>query len=222
MVVGLPLPPKRYATWDQRNRFAQNLLDRVKHVPGVQAATIGNGGLPFRGPQSTFAIDGQPQSGSRPIMLRLAGADYLRTLGIPLRRGRMFTEEEVDRARPIAVINEAAVQLWPAGEDPLGRVLKLDERKNPGGLNLTLTDASADVTLIGVMGNARNDDVRSDPQPTVLVPYTLVAPSYRVLAVRTMADPDALGNALRAQVREMDREQASLPQLHSRSLMLRM
>jgi len=72
------------------------------------------------------------------------------------------------------------------------------------------------------MGNARNDDVRSDPQPTVLVPYTLVAPSYRVLAVRTMADPDALGNALRAQVREMDREQASLPQLHSRSLMLRM
>jgi putative ABC transport system permease protein len=207
MVVGLPLPPKRYSTWDQRNRFAQNLLDRVKHVPGVQAATIGNGGLPFGGPESTFAIDGQPQPGSHPIMLHLAGADYLRTLGIPLLRGRMFTEEEVDRARPVAVINEAAARLWPAGEDPLGRVLKLDELKNPGGLNLTSTDASADVTLVGVMGNARNDDVRSDPQPAVLVPYTLVAPPHRVLAVRTMADEDAFGNALRAQVREMDREQ---------------
>src|SRR5262249_21357834 len=94
MVVGLPLPPKRYATWDQRNRFAQNLLERVKHLPGIQAATIGNSGLPFNGPQSTFAIDDQPQSASPPIMLHLADAEYLRTLGIPLRRGRMFTEEE--------------------------------------------------------------------------------------------------------------------------------
>jgi putative ABC transport system permease protein len=119
----------------------------------------------------------------------------------------MFTEEEVDRARPVAVINEAAARLWPAGEDPLGRLLKLDELKNPGALNLSSTNASADVTLVGVMGNARNDDVRSDPQPAVLVPYTLVAPPHRVLAVRTMADADAFGNALRAQVREMDREQ---------------
>src|SRR5215472_14523985 len=57
------------------------------------------------------------------------------------------------------------------------------------------------------MGNAHNDDVRSDPQPAALVPYTLVAPPHRVLAVRTMAHADAFGNALRAQVREMDREQ---------------
>jgi len=66
--------------------FRANLLERVKHLPGVQAATIGNGGLPFGGPQSTFAIEASP-SRIAPIMLHLAGADYLRTLGIPLRRG---------------------------------------------------------------------------------------------------------------------------------------
>ena len=54
MSIGLPLPPKRYATWEQRNRFARELLERVKSVPGVQAATIGGGGLPFGGPQSTL------------------------------------------------------------------------------------------------------------------------------------------------------------------------
>jgi len=108
-------------------------------------------------------------------MLHMAGADYLRTLGIPLQRGRMFTEEEVDSARPVAVINEAAARLWPAGEDPVGRLLELDELKTPRGLTLSSTNASADVTLIGVMGNARNDDVRSDPQPAVLVPYTMLA-----------------------------------------------
>ena len=50
MTVNLPLPPKRYVTWDQRNRFAEELLQRVENLPGVQAAAIGNGGLPFGGP----------------------------------------------------------------------------------------------------------------------------------------------------------------------------
>jgi putative ABC transport system permease protein len=56
MTVGLPLPPKRYATLEQRNRFAHDLLERVKTLPGIAAASIGNGGLPFGGPQSTYHI----------------------------------------------------------------------------------------------------------------------------------------------------------------------
>src|SRR5262249_13825099 len=159
-VAGLPLPPKRYATWDQRNRFAKEMLERVKRLPGVEAATIGNGGLPFGGPPSTFVIDSQP--GSRRVMLHLAGAGYLRTLGIPLRRGRMFTEQEVDSAQRVAVINEAAATLWPAGEDPLGRVLKLDELTTPRGATLIASTSSADVVVEGVIGNTRNDDVRND------------------------------------------------------------
>jgi len=88
------------------------------------------------------------------------------------------------------------------GEDPVGRLLKLDELKTPRGLTLSSTTASADVTVIGVMGNASNDDVRSDPQPAVLVPYTLLA--LRSAFCRPHdGDPDAFGNALRVQVREM-------------------
>ncbi len=69
MAVGLPLPPKRYATLEQRNRFARDLLERVRNTPGVVAATIGNGGLPFGGPASTFAIDGEPDSEIRRIAI---------------------------------------------------------------------------------------------------------------------------------------------------------
>src|SRR5439155_8594684 len=208
MVVGLPLPPKRYATWDQRNRFARNLLERVKHLPGVQAATIGNGGLPFGGPQSTFAIDGRADSETRRVTLNLVSADYLSTLGIPLRRGRMLTEREIDVSERVAVINEVAAKFWLAGEDPLGRRVRLDFLEKPGGSEvLTPTNASPYVTIVGVCGNTRNDDVRNDPQPAVLLPYTLLAPPQRTLAVRTRGDPKPLMNALRAQAREMDREQ---------------
>ena len=208
VTVSVPLPPKRYATWDQRNRFARELLERVRNVPGVQAATIGNGGLPFGGPQSTFAIDGQADSEERRIVLHLVSADYLRTLAIPLRQGRMLTDREIDVSDRVAVINEAAARLWPAGEVPLGRRLRLDLLEQPGNSEIrTPTNASPYVTIVGVIGNTRNDDLRNDPQPAVLVPYTLLAPPQRTLAVRSQAEPKSLMNALRTHVREMDREQ---------------
>jgi predicted permease len=208
MSMGLPLAPKRYATLEQRNRFARELLERVKGLPGVQAATIGNGGLPFGGPQSAFAIDGQADAEARRIIMNLVSADYLSAMSIPLRRGRMLTEIEINASESVAVINEAAAKLWPAGEDPIGRRLKLDVLERPGAPNvLTPPNASPYVTIVGVIGDTRNDDIRNDSRPAVFVPYTLLAPSQRQLAVRTQGAPNAIVNALRAQVREMDKEQ---------------
>jgi putative ABC transport system permease protein len=79
--------------------------------------------------------------------------------------------------------------------------------EKPGGPVLTSTNASPYVTIVGVVGNTRNDDLRNDPQPAVLLPYTLLAPPGRTLAIRTRGDPKLLMNALRTQVREMDKEQ---------------
>ena len=206
--AGLPLPPKRYPTLEQRNRFARELLERVQNLPGVQAATIGNGGLPFGGPQSTFAIEGEAEAETRRIVLHLVSADYLHTLGIPLREGRMLTEREINGSEGVAVVNEAAARFWPAGQGAVGRRLRLDLLEKPGSLAvLTPTNASPFVTIVGVVGNTRNDDIRNDPQPAVLLPYTLMAPPQRTLVVRTLGDPKPLLTALRAQVRAMDTEQ---------------
>jgi predicted permease len=206
--IGLPLPPKRYATLEQRNRFAGDLLERVKNLPGVSAATIGNGGLPFGGIPSLYSIEGQASAEAERITVSAVAADYLDTLGIALRQGRMLSEQEVDLADRVAVINEAAAKLWPAGEDPLGRRLKLNELEKPGRADvLTPKNASPYVTIIGVIKNTRNDDLRNDSRPAVLVPYTLMAPPQRTLAVRTEGDPNSLKSALLAQVRELDSEQ---------------
>jgi predicted permease len=209
MTMGLPLPPKRYPTLEQRNRFARELLGRVRGLPGVQAATIGFGGMPFGGPQIPYSIDGQSDTKTNQVMLNGVGADYLNAMGVQLRRGRMLTEREIDAAERVAVINETAAKLWPAGADPVGRQIKLDELvKFRGGPDvLTQPDASPYLTVVGVVGDTRNDDLRNAALPTVLFPYTLVATSYRTLAVRVQGDPNAVVNAVRAQVREMDGEQ---------------
>jgi predicted permease len=208
MAVDLPLPPKRYKTWEQRCQFARELLERVQILPGVQAATIGNGGLPFGGPQLNYSIEGQPDSQERRINLDLVSANYLATMSIPLRRGRMLTEREIDTSAPLALINEAAAKLWPAGEDPIGRRLKMDELATPRWSQVaTPSNASPYVTIVGIICDALNDGVDAKPQPAVLVPYPLLAPPGFTLAIRTAGEPKRLTSALRAQVREMDKEQ---------------
>ena len=208
MALDLPLPPKRYATWIQRNNFARELLERARNLPEVQAATIGNGGLPFDAPDSNYTIEGHDHSEDKQISFCLISDDYFRTLAIPLRLGRTLSQREVNSAQPSAVINEAAVKLWPAGEDPIGRRVRLDLLENPGSPALCVpTNASGWVTIVGIVGNTRNDGLSRPPQPEIFIPYTLLAPPGRTLAVRTSGDPKRLANALRAQVWEMDKEQ---------------
>jgi putative ABC transport system permease protein len=195
---------RRFATLEQRNQFAQELLEHVQNLPGVLAVQIGNGGLPFGGPTSRYGVEGRAESEADSMILNLVSADYLKTLGIRLLRGRMLEDSEVRRADRVAVINEAAARLWPAGEDPIGKQLRLDALKNPGGPVLAPTNASPYVTVVGVVGNTRNDGLRNEARPAVLLPFTLLGPPGRTLAIRTTGDSAAVINALRSHLRQID------------------
>jgi putative ABC transport system permease protein len=206
LMLGVPLSPVKYPTIEQRNLFAAELLERVSSLPGVTAATLGNGGAPFGGPQSPFSIVGDSSTEQRRIAINLVGADHLRTFGIPLRAGRMFTATEVRRAERVAVVNEAAARLWPSGVNPVGGRLRLGllERAPNGVL---VQAGTPEVTIIGVVADTRNAGVRNQPSPAVMIPFTLIAPGQRMLSLRTAADPTLLLGPLRQLVREMDSQQ---------------
>jgi hypothetical protein len=199
LVVGVPLPPAKYATLDQRNRFAEELLDRVGALPGVEAATLGH---PFGGPQSPFTIIGHIPDESRRMAVNLVGANHLRTFGITLRGGRMFDPSEARRGDRVALVNEAAARLWPAGENPIGARLRLGVLERPPARTLADTTQPPEVTIIGVIADTRNAGLRSEPVPAVVMPYSIIAPAQRMLAVRSAAaDPNLLLNPVRAAVR---------------------
>jgi putative ABC transport system permease protein len=139
--------------------------------------------------------------------VNLIGADHLRTFGIALRGGRMFDAAEVRRGDRVAVINEAALKLWPAGENPIGSRLRLGVLEHPPSRTLADTGRPAEVTIVGVIANTRNAGFRSEPMPVVAMPYSVIAPLQRVLAVRSAGDPNLLLNPVRAEVRAMDAEQ---------------
>ena len=207
LMVGVQFPPKRYPSYEQRIAFTQKVLERVQSIPGVQSAAIGNGGMPFGGPQSGYSIEGHPQAESRRIIVGLISAGYLPTLGIPLRAGRGLTESEVARGEHVALVNEAAAKLWPAGESPIGRRLRIDVLDKPPGSLLAPPVTSPYVTVIGIMADTRNDGLRNPTLPAAFVPYTVVAPSGRLLAVRTQARPMQVLKAVEAQVQSIDKDQ---------------
>ena len=207
LMIGVPLNATKYTTLEQRNLFGAELLERVARLPGVEAASLGNGGAPFGGPQTMFTIAGQAATEQRRIVVNMVGADHLRAFGIPMVRGRMFDAAEVGRADRVAVINEAAARLWPAGENPIGARLRLGLlERAPADVRVD-TSRTPEVTIVGVMANVRNAGLRSDPSPTVVMPFTVVAPLGRGLTIRTAGDPNLLLNPLRQQLREMDPEQ---------------
>jgi putative ABC transport system permease protein len=207
LMVSLQLPPKRYPTYDQRIAFAQHVLDSVVNLPGVRSAAIGNGGLPFGGPRSAYSIEGQARKNARDIYVELISADYPHTLGIGLRAGREMTQHEIAHADPVALINETAAKLWPAGVSPIGGRIHVDLLVKPAGALLAPPRSSPDVTVVGVIADTRNDGLRDPTARAAYIPYTLLAPPGRVLALRTETEPMLLLNAVRERIRRIDPDQ---------------
>lgn len=210
MRLDVTLAPKSYPSWQQRNLLDRNLLEGIMSLPGVEAASLGNAGLPWSGWLSSFSLDGQPRIEGRKIKLALISTRYPQTLGIPVKRGREFTETEVENGVRVALINESAARLWPAGQDPIGRSMKIDALGRPMTESQVLSapDIAAGVMVVGVIGDTKNDGVAEPPAPAVFLPYTLYAPPERELAVRTGGDPLAIVNAVRLKARELDKDLA--------------
>jgi putative ABC transport system permease protein len=205
LLTSVPLAQERYETRDQRNAFARDLQARIRSLPGVDAVSFG---FPGEGRPTPFTIAGQNPDGARRLGATYAGAEHLRAYGIPLRRGRMFDEIEVERGDRVAVINEAAAALWPAGQDPVGRQVRLGVLEQPPPGSLIDASRGADVTIVGVIANTRNAGLRSEPVPVVVLPYSIVGAPQLLLAVRSATgDPMQLLNPVRAEVRAIDAEQ---------------
>ena len=206
--IGYALPPKQYTTLEKRNQFASELITKVRTTPGVVSATIGNGGTPFGGLDSPYSIPGQAEPMSQWIRINAVTQDHLKALGIALRQGRNFDEHDMASGVQVALINEAAAKLWPAGENPMGRQIRINELEKPGPPDLLVKQQSEGqgvLTVIGIIANTRNDDIRSNTLPAILIPYTIFAPPFRTVVIRAAGDPMALMPAVRAHVASIDK-----------------
>ncbi len=198
VVASIPLEGTSYESRLQQGEFLRRALERARQLPGIVATAVadalppeGNGGI------QTFSRADRPlpEPGHRGdnMIRRGVSEDYFHAMGIPLLRGRAFTTRDTADAPEVMIVNQALVRRYFPNEDALG--------KRIGGLRPEVKWK----TIVGIVGDERNQGLRSEPQPEAYSPITQedgqIVPA---LIVRTMADPQDTAAALRAELRELD------------------
>ena len=123
--------------------------------------------------------------------------NYFRTMGIPLREGRDFTDGDTDAATKVTVVDERlAQQYWP-GKSAVGKRVRFGppESNEPW------------FTVIGVAGSVRYDRLDRETRQTVYVPYQQIPIRGMTMALRASGDPESLAGAVRKEVQALDKDQ---------------
>ncbi len=180
-------------------RKAMYLLirERLLSAPGVTSVGAVSR-LPLMGSNlgTAVSIEGKTTPGEPgpDVEYRVATPDYFRTMRIPLRRGRLFTDGDDGSAPPVALINETmARRFWP-GEDPVGKRIKM-------GPN---SETQSWITIAGVVGDVHHFGLDVQTPPEVYRPYAASPLFAPILVIRTASDPEPLVSALAAKIRSVD------------------
>ena len=204
LTLRLQLPAAKYDQPARVAAFHEQLIERLRALPGVQSAAAGSTLLLSRLPNSaSIAIEGRPplpgDAQNIPVPYDSVSPEFFTTLQIPLRRGRFFSHADGPDAQQVAIVNEAFVRRFYPNEDPLGRRVTFG---NPGGPNTQWQ------TIVGVVADTKRGGFGRDPWAEIYFPMRQ-APDRRVyMFARTTGDPLALVAAAQAAVWSIDRDQA--------------
>ena len=204
LTMQLTLPNAKYPKSSDGGLFAKNALRRVQGLPGVQSAAAVNI-MPARGSFINlrtfimpFHIDGEPPAiaGQEPTAdYRCITPAFLRAMGIPLRSGRMFTEQDTADKQRVILVNETMVRRYFHGVDPVGRRLRMP------------SSTSDPRVIVGVIGDIRMQGLESKIEPAVYVPFEQEPVRQFSVLVRSSGDPAALAAAVRREILAIDPDQ---------------
>lgn len=196
----ISLPRFRYSTPRQWTVFADELLSRIQAQPGLQnSAAVVPIPIVQRFVNLGFEIVGDPprsMSESRAADYVSVSPDYFRAMGIPLLAGRLFTKHDVPSAPPVTLISQAMARHYFPNEDPLGKRIVFGFPPDPGVTR----------EIVGIVGDVRDVSLGEAPGAMMYVPYAQ-APFWGAgIIVRSTLSPSAVADALRRQVREIDKD----------------
>ena len=175
----------------KRGAILKQMIDKVKAIPGIQAAGITDM-LPLDRNRSwrltAKGVVYSPQNPPPDALVQIVTPGYLAAMGMRLKEGRDFAWSDGANSQRVVVVSEsAAKRLWP-GQDPIGRIALLNE----------------DRRVIGVVADVRNTGVEEAAGLEAYLPTTQAGPEGAELVVRTTLPPDVLANSVMATLRSMN------------------
>ena len=199
LTASVTLDSARYKDASRQASFVRDIIPRLQHIPGVEAVAVASD-LPATGPRDvTLRIKGQPDLPTNQKLSALdvvVTVDYFRAAGIPLLRGRTFTEMDNAAAPRVILVNQEFVHRHLQDQEALGKQIQMD-----------VSDAAPEWSeIVGVVANVKtySEETRDDPE--VYEPFLQrPVPSFSFM-VRASSDPNSLGSALRNAVAQVDAE----------------
>ena len=225
MAVSLWLPVPNdptadiYGTPAQEARFIREILRRGRSLPGVKEIAVGSAAsIPLNHDKNLFALVLEGSSTRSNLPHQVEGSsvtpEYFHLLGIPLLRGRLFTEFDIETAPRVALVNEAFARTWWPDEDALGKRIKL------GQLGRAATSWT---TVVGVVTDARTESLEDANIPQIYLSSWQRTDKQLAIFLRGRLDPAKLPEQARDMVQSLDPElpvfgETRLPDVVSGSL----
>jgi len=207
LTVGLMLPSVKYQTETARNGFYDELMRRVKALPGVRDAGLTTC-LPLTNiiMMRTFELESQadkaPEQMKPPVFNEGIDPSYLRTLRVPLLAGREFAEVDSKTVTNVVMVNQAFVQKFMDGDVKVAIGKRLRFGGGPG-------ESLPWQEIVGVAGNVRRARLDKEADPVIYLPHGHGGRPEMIagIAVRTDVDPSSVAKAVRDVVLAVDPEQ---------------
>jgi putative ABC transport system permease protein len=197
LTMGVSLPMSKYDNDQKRVNFFRQAVDQMRALPGVESVGAVNS-LPFASFHSATSVDIE----GRPILpvtdklktgVMVTDANYFRVMGIPLNRGRLFTDQEATEMRHVVVINETFARQHFPNEDPLGK-----------RATIYMKDDNQPCEIIGVVGDSKHMGLDAEVRPMAYWPHPELASSGMTFVIRTRGAATAVTSGARNVIRALD------------------
>ena len=182
-------------TTDQQIAYFRDAIERVEALPGVRSAGAIEGFL-RSDPEDTVIIEGRTPQHPGPCQDAITGR-YFETAGIPLKKGRYFTDIDRRGSLPVAIVNETMARSYWPGEDPIGKRFRFSN-----------SDASPWLTVVGVTGDMHRQGLEKPVAPQAFLPHAQQTDDMMEVIVRTSADPQTMAAVVQSEIQSMDKSVA--------------
>jgi putative ABC transport system permease protein len=203
LTMQMSLRTSQYRNEANRLTFWNRVLDRVRTLPGVEAAALGTG-VPMTDSHSRadVTIEGMalPKPGSFPHPdVHIVSPDYVKTLGIRLLRGREFTESDAESAPRVAMINDRMARSLFGAENPLGKRIMFG---HPSAQRVP-----AWITVVGVVADTKLYGLANPSRLEFYIPMRQSVSDSMRLVIKSGSDAGALTSAIKSAVAQIDKDQ---------------
>jgi len=194
----------RYRTATQEGVLLRAVLARIRTIPGVEEAAVSDeaaiplGHAPSERRMIPLVLESQQSRSRQPPLIAtlIVSPEYFHLLGMPLQRGRLFVDQDLEPTPPVAVINQAAAATYWPHQDPLGKRVHLLGRlgrQQPGW-----------TTIVGIIANARTESLADAGMPQMYLDIYQRPFKFLAFYLRGKVDPAAIADQARAQIQTVD------------------